>query len=76
VHLARDAQALGLAGLLDAQALLGLERRGALPQREHELALDAHEQPPADDDAGDEHPEDDLQAVGLAAVVEQREDRG
>ena len=26
VHLARDPQALGLAGLLDAQALLGLER--------------------------------------------------
>jgi hypothetical protein len=76
VHLARDAQALGLARLLDAQALLGLECRSALVQREHELALDADEQAPAHDDARDEHPEHDLEAVGLVPGVEQREDRG
>ena len=48
----------------------------ALAQREHELALDADEQAPADHDAGDQHAEDDLDAVGLVARVEQREDRG
>ena len=51
VHLAGDAQPLGLARLLDAQALLGLQAVGALAQREDELALDADEEPPADDDA-------------------------
>ena len=77
VHLARDAQALGLAGLLDAQALLGLQRARALAQREHELALDADEQPPADHDAGDQHAERrSAMPYVLVARVEQREDRG
>ena len=75
VHLARDAQPLGLARLLDAQALLALQARGALAQREHELALDAHEQPPADDDGGDEHAEDDLRRVVAVARIDQRKGR-
>jgi hypothetical protein len=76
VHLAGDAQPLGLAGLLDAQARLGLQALRALAQREHELTLDADEQPPADDEAGDQRPEHHLDQVRLVARVEQREDRG
>ena len=48
VHLARDAGALVLARLLDAQLLLGLGALGALAQRQHELAARAHEHPPRD----------------------------
>jgi hypothetical protein len=46
VHLARDARALGVADLLDAQLLLGLSAAQALPPR---LAAPAKEHAPPDD---------------------------
>ena len=54
VHLARDAGALVLARLLDAQLLLGLGAVGALAQRRHELAPGADEHAPGDRAGRDE----------------------
>ena len=66
VHLARDPAPLGLARLLDVQALLGLQALGALTQREHELAPGAREQPPADDHDRDQQAEQQLQQIAVA----------
>ena len=69
VHLARDPAPLGLARLLDVQALLGLQPLGALVQRAHQLAPRAGEQAPADHHDREQHPERHVQPVAVLAGI-------
>jgi hypothetical protein len=80
VHLARDAGALVVARLLDAQLLLGLGALGPLAEREDELAAGPDVHPPRDDARRDDRREDRLDErrdgrVGVQQDV-RRDDRG
>jgi hypothetical protein len=57
------------------KSVLNLALLGALTQRAHELALSADEQPPTDDDAVDQRPDQELRAVGIVTRVDGREER-
>jgi hypothetical protein len=72
VHLAGDPAALRVAGLLDAQPLLGLEPLGALAEREDQRAAGADEQTPRDGDHAEQHADHQAHPVERRAVRVER----
>jgi hypothetical protein len=75
VHLARNAPALGLAGLLDTELLLGFETLGPFAQGIDQLPPGTREQPPADRDRQDQEPEGELLGPRALRGVEQQRGR-
>jgi hypothetical protein len=73
VHLARDPAPLGVARLLDPQALLGLHPDRAVAQRAQVLAPHPDQQAPADHDGRAERPEYDVEQVGVPVGIDPRE---